>query len=134
MYESRKIRTKSKKTTKRVRFFRALSDELRVRILERLRDGEQCVAALTQTFNTGQSRLSFHLRVLKGAGLVFDRPKGRSVYYTLNYKAIQEAEVLIARLKGEPSSMAATAPQSTDVYAGTLISPLYEPGQEKGRA
>lgn len=134
MYESRTIRTKAKKTTKRVRFFRALSDEMRVRILERLRDGEQCVSALTQTLNTGQSRLSFHLRVLKGAGLVFDRPKGRSVYYSLNYKAIQEAEVLITQLKGEPASMAATAAQSTGVYVGTLSSPLYEPGQEKGRA
>ena len=135
MYESRTIRTKSKKTTKRVRFFRALSDEMRVRILERLRDGEQCVSALTQTFHTGQSRLSFHLRVLKGAGLVFDRPQGRSVYYTLNYKAIQEAEVLITRLKGEHSPMAATAAHPTGVYVGTLISPRCETGQqEEGRA
>lgn len=134
MDEPRMIRTKSTKRTKRVRFFRALSDETRVRILERLRDGEQCVCALTRTFNTGQSRLSFHLRVLKDAGLVIDRPEGRSVYYTLNHKAIQEAEVIITRLKGEHSSMASSSSCSTGVYVGTLRSPGYETGHEKGRA
>jgi len=134
MYESTMIRTKTKKKTKRVRFFHALSDEMRVRILERLRHGEQSVCALTQTFHTGQSRLSFHLRVLKDAGLVVDHPKGRSVYYTLNQKAIQEAEVLITQLKGEHPSMASTGAHSTGVYVGTLSSPQYESGQEKGRA
>jgi ArsR family transcriptional regulator len=128
------VRTKSKKRAKSVRFFRALSDEMRVRILERLRDGEQCVCALTQTFNTGQSRLSFHLRVLKDAGLVVDRPEGRSVYYTLNHKAIQEAEVIFTRLKSEHSPMASTSSHSTGVYVGTLKAPQYETGQEKGCA
>ncbi len=118
MYESTMIRAKSKKRQKSVRFFRALSDETRLRILERLQVGEQSVCALTQTFNTGQSRLSFHLRVLKDAGLVVDRPKGRWVYYTLNQKAIQEAEVLIARLKGELSSTAYSASHSTGVSVG----------------
>ncbi len=132
MYESRTIRTKSNKRTKGVRFFRALSDELRVLILEQLRNGEQCVYALTQTFNTGQSRLSFHLRVLKDAGLVIDRPEGRSVYYTLNHKAIQEAEAIIARLKGKHSPLASTASHSPGAYVEPLRLPSYETGQEKG--
>lgn len=83
---------------KRVRLFRALADDMRVRILERLRDGEQNVCALSEAFQTGQSRLSFHLRVLKDAGLVTHRPEGRSIYYTLNYHAIQEAEASLGRL------------------------------------
>jgi ArsR family transcriptional regulator len=129
------IRTNSKKRAKSVRFFRALSDETRVRILERLRDGEQCVCALTQTFNTGQSRLSFHLRVLKNAGLVVDRPKGRSVYYTLNHKAIQEAEVLITWLMGEYPSVVRSATHSTGAYVGTLSPlPYDEIRDEKGHA
>jgi|GWRWMinimDraft_2_1066010.scaffolds.fasta_scaffold05098_2 ArsR family transcriptional regulator len=131
MYESRMIRTKSKKRGKSVRFFRALSDETRVRILKRLLDGAQCVCALAKTFNTSQSRLSFHLRVLKDAGLVVDRPEGRSVYYTLHHKAFKEAEVLIARFKGEYSSMARSASHSTRALVGTLISPQYETGHEK---
>ncbi len=132
MYESRMIRTKSTKKTKSVRFFRALSDETRVKILEQLRYGEQCVWALTQTFNTGQSRLSFHLRVLKNAGMVIDRPEGRSVYYTLNRKAIQEAEAIITRLKSKHSPMAAPSSHSAGVYVETLRLPSTK--QAKKRA
>ena len=54
--------------SKAVRLFHALSDETRMRIVECLKDGEQCVCDMTETFMTGQSRLSFHLKVLKDAG------------------------------------------------------------------
>jgi len=67
--------------------------------VERLRAGEQCVCDLTEAFKTGQSRLSFHLRVLKDAGLVTDRPEGRWIYYSLNPDAIRELEDLVAWLK-----------------------------------
>jgi len=50
----------SKDRGQAVQFFHALSDETRIRILERLREGEQCVCDLTEAFKTGQSRLSFH--------------------------------------------------------------------------
>ena len=72
------------------RLFHALSEPIRLQILERLRDGEQCVCELTEVFNTGQSRLSFHLRVLKEAGLINDRPEGRWTYYSLNMERIKQ--------------------------------------------
>ena len=50
--------------------FCALSHETRLLLLERHKDGEQCVCDLTEAFKKDQSRLSFHLRVLKEAGLV----------------------------------------------------------------
>jgi ArsR family transcriptional regulator len=99
MYERTMMATGAKTREKAVRLFHALSDEMRVRILDRLRDGEQCVCDLTEAFNTGQSRLSFHLRVLKDAGLVIDRPEGRWIYYSISQDAIQELEDLIAWLK-----------------------------------
>ena len=83
---------------KAVRLFHALSDETRLRLLEQLREGEQCVCELTDVFKTGQSRLSFHLRVLKDAGLVTDRPEGRWIYYSLNRDALREVEDLVAWL------------------------------------
>lgn len=83
---------------KAVRFFHAFSDETRIRIMERLRDGEQCVCDLTEALKTGQSRLSFHLRVLKDAGLVTDRPEGRWIYYSLNPDALRELEDLVSWL------------------------------------
>ncbi len=55
----------------------ALADEARVEIIARLLDGEKCVCDLTDALETGQSRLSYHLKVLKDAGLVTDRREGR---------------------------------------------------------
>jgi len=65
------------------RLFHALSDATRVEILERLRRGERCVCELTDVLDASQSRLSFHLKTLREAGLVTDRKDGRWVYYTL---------------------------------------------------
>lgn len=81
------------------RTFQALSEETRLQILEQLKDGEQCVCDLTDAFKTGQSRLSFHLRVLKEAGLVLDRPEGRWVYYSLNVDAIDDLQDVVNSLK-----------------------------------
>lgn len=81
-----------------VRLFHALSDATRLSILERLRLGERCVCELTDALDTGQSRLSFHLRVLKEAGLVTDRREGRWMYYTLNRETLAEAGELIEEL------------------------------------
>jgi ArsR family transcriptional regulator len=84
---------------KAARCFHALSDETRLRILQRLQAGEQCVCDLTDAFQTGQSRLSFHLKVLKEAGLVNDRPEGRWMYYSVNPDALQELEEFIVEMK-----------------------------------
>ncbi|MGE0643562.1 MAG: ArsR/SmtB family transcription factor [Nitrospira sp.] len=109
--------TKESKTrAKRVRFFRALADDMRVRILERLRGGEQNVCALSESLQTGQSKLSFHLRVLKDAGLVVYRPEGRSIYYTLNHHAIQEAETLLGHLRESGVSISQTHSRAGSSY------------------
>lgn len=89
----------AKQLTDVVKVFHALSDETRLLILEQLKDGEQCVCDLTEAFKTGQSRLSFHLRVLKEAGLVLDRPEGRWVYYSLNREAIEDLQEALNSLK-----------------------------------
>jgi ArsR family transcriptional regulator len=79
--------------------FRALADPTRLGIIERLRGGEQCVCDLTDMLDTGQSRLSFHLKTLKDAGLLRDRRQGRWVYYALNPEAIARVESAIAAIK-----------------------------------
>jgi ArsR family transcriptional regulator len=85
--------------SKAARYFHALSDETRLRIIEQLQEGEQCVCDMTDTFRTGQSRLSFHLKVLKDAGLITDRPEGRWVYYSLNDQAVEELQEITNSLK-----------------------------------
>lgn len=81
------------------RWFHALADPTRLRIVERLRGGEECVCTLTDTLETGQSRLSFHLKTLKDAGLVRPRRQGRWIYYSLNPQAFTELGSLVASLK-----------------------------------
>lgn len=72
------------------RLFHALSDPTRLEILERLRAGERCVCDLQGALDAAQSRLSFHLRTLRDAGLVTDRKEGRWVYYSLRPEAIDD--------------------------------------------
>lgn len=66
------------------RWFHALSDETRLEIVRRLGTGERCVCDLTDVMGDAQSRLSFHLKTLKLAGIVTDRKGGRWVYYALD--------------------------------------------------
>jgi len=91
--------TSSSNLARAAALFHALSDETRLEILEKLRNGEQCVCELTDVLKAAQSRLSFHLRVLKDAGLIRDRPEGRWMYYALNEEALEDAEELIRTLK-----------------------------------
>src|SRR5215510_9033504 len=85
------------------RLFHALADETRLRIIEQLADGEQCVCNLTDALEAGQSRLSFHLKTLKDAGLVSDRRQGRWIYYTLRPDAVDELRA-VADAIGAPRS------------------------------
>ena len=78
--------------------FHALSDETRLAILAMLRDGERCVCDLQADLDAAQSRLSFHLRVLKDAGLVTDRKEGRWSYYAPVPEALDEAHALVRAL------------------------------------
>ena len=64
--------------------FHALSDPLRIGTLELLRKREQCVCDLCEVLGVTQSKLSFHLKILKEAGFVNARQEGRWIYYSLN--------------------------------------------------
>ena len=87
---------------------KALSEPIRLQVIEALGDGERCVCELTEQLDLAQSKLSFHLRVLKQAGLLADRQSGRWVYYRLQPESIE-------RLRGWLADLAAgcTAPART---------------------
>ncbi|MFW6192433.1 MAG: ArsR/SmtB family transcription factor [Gemmatimonadota bacterium] len=90
--------------------FQALSDEKRLRILELLRDGEECVCELTEAMEVSQSLLSFHLKKLKEAGLVRDRREGRWAYYRLNTEGLVELRDRLDELAGTGEAIAGTPP------------------------
>ena len=81
------------------RRFHALSDPTRLEIVRMLSHGERCVCELQDTLRAQQSRLSFHLRVLKESGFVTDRKEGRWVHYALNRDALDEIAAFAAAVQ-----------------------------------
>jgi DNA-binding transcriptional ArsR family regulator len=65
------------------RRFRALSEPLRVRILDLLRDGELSVNTLAEQLGAGQQNVSKHLAVLVESGMLARRKDGIHVYYRI---------------------------------------------------
>ena len=88
--------------------FHALSDETRLQIIDLLRSGERCVCDLTEALDAGQSRLSFHLKVLKDAKLVTDRREGRWAYYALAPDAFAQLEEFVGELPSTKLSVLAS--------------------------
>lgn len=79
--------------------FRALSDPLRLQILELLRSRELCVCELNETIAVSQSKLSFHLKTLKEANLIRSRQEGRWIYYALNLAQLVALEQYLAEYR-----------------------------------
>jgi ArsR family transcriptional regulator, arsenate/arsenite/antimonite-responsive transcriptional repressor len=88
-----------------VTLFHALSDATRLSILEMLRGGEQCVCDLQDGLDAAQSRLSFHLRVLRAAGLVVDRKEGRWSYYSIVPGALAEVHDLAVAMQPKKGAL-----------------------------
>jgi ArsR family transcriptional regulator, arsenate/arsenite/antimonite-responsive transcriptional repressor len=93
------VTTTATDLTRAARLFHALSDETRLGVVEMLRDGERCVCELQDELDAAQSRLSFHLIVLKDAGVVTDRKDGRWVHYALNPAIFAELRDVVGDLK-----------------------------------
>ena len=86
-------------TRRAAQLFHALSDETRLEIVRLLSHGERCVCELQNVLDAAQSRLSFHLKTLKDAGLVTDRRDGRWIYYTLNRDALDDVAEFVSGVK-----------------------------------
>ncbi|MBF2051110.1 MAG: ArsR/SmtB family transcription factor [Leptolyngbya sp. IPPAS B-1204] len=79
--------------------FHALSEPLRLQILDLLRTQELCVCELCEKLDVPQSKLSFHLKTLKEAGLVHARQEGRWIYYGLNLAQLVAMEQYLAEFR-----------------------------------
>ena len=88
--------------------FHALSDPTRIRILAALQNGEQCVCNLTGLLVAQQSRLSFHMKTLKDAGIVTDRREGRWIHYSLVPEAVDEIRDALEELAKAAKACAAS--------------------------
>ena len=75
--------------------FRALGDPVRLRVLSLLEDGQRCVCDLLVDLDMAPSLLSYHLRVLKDAGLVEATRRGKWIDYRLAPGALDEVRRMI---------------------------------------
>ncbi len=86
-------------TTQILAGFHALSDPIRLQVLELLRNQELCVCELCEKLDVIQSKLSFHLKTLKEANLVRSRQEGRWIYYSLNLSQLVVLEQYLAEYR-----------------------------------
>jgi DNA-binding transcriptional ArsR family regulator len=79
--------------------FEAISSPIRIQILLAIGTDEACVCHLESLLNLRQAYISQHLMVLREAGLVMDRRKGRFIFYSLRDSALLDLIQAAARLQ-----------------------------------
>ena len=84
--------------------FQAVAEGTRLRIIQLLTGGERCVCELQADLGAAQSRLSFHLKKLKDAGVISDRRSGRWIYYSLVPEVLEEMRAFLGEVKPERES------------------------------
>lgn len=82
-----------------VSILKALSEPLRLEVVQLLREQEMCVCDLCDRLGVTQSKLSFHLKNLREAGIVRSRQEGRWIYYRLNLSKLVELEDYLAEFR-----------------------------------
>ena len=68
---------------KQARVLKALANDSRLLMIDRLKEGECTVSELTELVGSDQSTVSKHLALLRAHGIVEDRRDGNNVYYRL---------------------------------------------------
>lgn len=92
------------------RFFQALGDKTRLRLLNLMRDQELCVCYFVEILEQGQPKVSRHLAYLRHAGIVEARRDGKWMHYRLvvpsNPGAAQVLSQTLAWLKEDRAMQA----------------------------
>lgn len=70
--------------------FKALADPTRRRILQLLNEGDLTAGEIAEHFEMTKPSVSYHLAILKQAGLVTDERQGQNILYRLNLTVFQE--------------------------------------------
>ena len=80
--------------------FKALSDPIRREILELLKKGPLSAGEIGSHFDMTGATISYHLKILKQADLVFESREKNFIYYQLNTSVLEELLLWITTLKG----------------------------------
>lgn len=79
--------------------FKALSDPERRKILELLKKGAMSAGEISSNFDTTPATISYHLKILKKADLIFEKKEKNFIYYQLNTSVLEEIMLWISNLK-----------------------------------
>ncbi len=83
------------------KFFKALADQTRRKILKLLRGSDMTAGEIADHFNITKPSISHHLNILKQSGLVLDERKGQYIVYSLNMTVFQEVMGWFAEITGK---------------------------------
>ena len=83
--------------------FKALSDPVRRQILELLKKGSLSAGDIASHFEMTGATISYHLKILKQADLIFETREKNYIYYQLNTSVLEEIMLWISTLKGGDS-------------------------------
>lgn len=81
--------------------FKALSDPVRREILQLLKSGKMSAGEIGSHFNMTGATVSYHLKILKKADLIWETKMKNYVYYELNTSVVEELLLWLKDLKGE---------------------------------
>lgn len=74
--------------TNALRIFQALTEPMRIKILQSLEERDYCVCELMGVLNLSQPAVSYHVALLVDAGLITTKKKGRKVICKLRKKGL----------------------------------------------
>jgi DNA-binding transcriptional ArsR family regulator len=80
--------------------FKALSDPVRRQILELLKQGPLSAGDIGSHFEMTGATISYHLKILKQADLIFESREKNFIYYQLNTSVLEEILLWVSELKG----------------------------------
>ncbi len=97
-------------------YFSILSEPMRLKLLNLLRDGEKCVQELVDATSTSQANVSKHLKVMLQAGILSRRTEGTSAYYRVEDPLIFELCNLVCDRLAERIEQQARQFRSLSLY------------------
>lgn len=80
--------------------FKALSDPIRREILEMLKKGQLSAGEIGSHFDMTGATISYHLSILKKAGLIKENKNKNFIYYELNASVVEEVMLWLSDLTG----------------------------------
>jgi DNA-binding transcriptional ArsR family regulator len=93
--------------------FEALGDANRRAIVELLGAGSRSVREIADALPISRPAVSRHLRLLKDAGLVIDRPRGTRRVYELHDRGVEAVRAYLAEVWGDAAARFRLAAENT---------------------